>query len=76
MVAHGHGVYKVPYVVKYVRKMVSMPEETVSKGKKRASQFKLPFSRYVADLIERDYRSGERMIMIMVDETPLDPREH
>lgn len=53
-----------------MRKMVSLPPEVLDMGLERAKQFRLPFSQYIASLIEQDYRSGQRTIMIVAEETP------
>jgi hypothetical protein len=53
---------------KHAVKTLSLRHETLRKGMERAELFKLPFSHYVAQLIERDYASGSRRIVIVADD--------
>jgi hypothetical protein len=57
---------------KYVRKMISLPEETWRRGAERAELFNIKFSPYLANLIQEDYRSGRRMMTIVAEDSPKD----
>lgn len=53
----------------HIRKTISLPKEILEMGKERARQFRLPFSQHLARLIEDDYRSGKKVIMIVSEES-------
>lgn len=54
----------------HIRKTVSLSKEVIDMAKERARQFRLPFSQHIARLIEEDYRSGKKVIMIVSEESP------
>lgn len=53
-----------------IRKTICLSKEILEMAKERASQFKIPFSQHLARLIEEDYRSGKKIIVIRAEETP------
>jgi hypothetical protein len=53
----------------YAQKMISLQKDVLKMGLERAGQFRLPFSQYIARLIEKDYRTGERVITIVAKES-------
>ena len=57
-------------LMRYKPKTISLREDVLAKGMVRAKQFRLKFSAYLSQLIERDYASGSRRIVIVADATP------
>jgi len=56
--------------MRYVPKTISLREDVIKKGMERAKLFRLKFSAYLSILIERDYKSGSRRILIVADPQP------
>jgi hypothetical protein len=51
-------------------KTLSLPHEVLRKGMERAGLFRMKFSHYIGLLIERDYASGTRKIVIVASLAP------
>jgi hypothetical protein len=58
------------FLMRYKPKTISLREDVLAKGMVRSKQFRLKFSAYLSQLIERDYASGSRRIVIVADQPP------
>jgi len=55
---------------KYAPVTISLRDDVLAMCDVRAALFQLSRSRYLSSLIERDYRSGEKRIVIVAQESP------
>ncbi len=52
----------------YTRTTISIPKHVLTLGQKRAAEFRMSFSDYIARLIDRDAREGSKTITIVSED--------